>query len=129
MMSLRKLYIIGVLALAFSVLFFSWLPHPSFRELSFFPNWLVRWTDKYGNLRTAIPFIPLSVFLKVITRTSNGKILLICITLSLLAELGQLLLPLRSFDIGDILYALFGAVIGLLLELLFDTFRKKSSDL
>lgn len=128
-MLLRCLCIIAVLILVFSVFFFSWLPHPSFRELPFFPSWLVRWTDEYENLRTAIPFIPLSIFLKVITHTSNGKNLWICFALAFFAELGQLWLPLRSFDFGDILYALLGAIVGLFLKRLFELFRKKSSGL
>jgi glycopeptide antibiotics resistance protein len=99
--------------LVFSVLFFSWLPHPSFRELSFFPNWLVKWTDEYGNLRTAVPFVPLSIFLKTTIRKSYCFCFCTCVCLAMIAEIGQLLLPLRNFDVMDVGYASMGSLIGL----------------
>lgn len=104
-------YILCCMLLVFSVLFFSWLPHPSFRELSFFSNWLVEWTDKYGNLRTAVPFVPLSFFLKTTIRKSYC--FCTCLCLAMIVETGQLLLPLRNFDVEDVGYASLGSLIGL----------------
>lgn len=107
----RYIYVTLSLILIFCVLFFSWLPYPSFRELSFLPNWLVKWTDEYGNLRTAIPFVPLSIFLRA--TTSKSYCFCTCLSLAIIAETGQLLLPLRNFDIVDIGYASMGSLIGL----------------
>jgi glycopeptide antibiotics resistance protein len=128
-MKLRNLYIIPVIVFVTCILFFSWLPHPSFRNLPFFPNWLANWTDKYGNLRTAIPFVPLSFFLKITIQKSYGITLSLCLFLATVAELGQILLPFRSFDFGDILFALIGCIVGLFFFFLFDFCRKKSTSL
>lgn len=110
-----------------SVLYYSWLPEPSFDNEIYMPLWLVKFTNEYGILRTGIPFILLGVNI-VILRVKNlnyFKNFIILLTLLLIAELGQLFLPHRHFDIADILIGTIAIVIGLFIgELLMYIFKK-----
>jgi len=105
-------FILTILVL--SVLYFSWLPEPSFRYLSFMPTWLIKWTDRYGRMRTAVPFIPLSFITYTIwgNKKNNKIIFLILFTLAFLAEFVQLFIPHRFFDLVDIFWAVMGIIIG-----------------
>jgi glycopeptide antibiotics resistance protein len=101
------------------VFYFSWLPNPNIGIKSYFPHWLGEWTNKNGNLRTAVPFVFLGFLLEIgfvdyqDIRKKRLIILAILITIVFVAELGQLYLPLRHFDIEDILWGIFGSILGL----------------
>lgn len=106
--------------LVLSVLYFSWLPEPSFRYLSFMPKWLIYWTDKYGRMRTAVPFIPISFIAYAIWKDKKKKnlIFLALWLLAFCAEFVQLFIPHRYFDLIDILWAVMGIILGRFLLLL-----------
>jgi drug/metabolite transporter (DMT)-like permease len=104
------------------VFYFSWIPEPRLSLSEYMPAWLSQWTDNETNmnLRTAIPFVFLGVLVAVwLLRTNQswyrwiaGWLLLVAVVV--VAEAGQLLLPLRHFDWGDIGWGAVGAAAGLL---------------
>ncbi len=104
------------------VFYFSWIPEPRLGLSNYVPAWLSAWTDKDTNmnLRTAIPFVFLGLLVAVwLLRTHQpwyqwvtGWLLLVAVVV--IAEAGQLLLPLRHFDWGDIGWGAAGAAAGLL---------------
>jgi glycopeptide antibiotics resistance protein len=101
------------------VFYFSWEPNPNIGLKPYFPHWLGAWTNKNGNLRTAVPFIFLGALLELgfVNIQENWKkrinILILLTVIVFIAELGQLFLPQRHFDIADILWGIFGSMIGL----------------
>lgn len=113
------LFIAGIVA----VLYFSWLPYPNLGKYGYLPRWLSRWTDTNANMntRTAVPF----TFLGMVSgfRLLLSKLVwyrwltmwLILVLLVFLAEVGQLLLTLRHFDWGDIIWGAAGAFIGMII--------------
>jgi glycopeptide antibiotics resistance protein len=115
----RFLIIIFIILGTCLVFYFSWLPNPNIGVKPYFPHWLGEWTNKNGNLRTAIPFVFLGVLLEfgfVDLKEVWKKrlvILLILVIIVFIAELGQLFLPKRHFDIEDILWGLSGSILGL----------------
>jgi len=111
----------GFLLCGIAIVFYlSWLPDPDIGFKPFFPKWLGKWTNDNVNIRTAVPF----VFLGLIgdfSYTDNSiqpwrrrAIILTTLTIIVfLAELGQLTLPMRHFDPGDIFWGIAGAMIGI----------------
>lgn len=112
------LWIVAILGI-FLVFYFSWLPNPNIGFKAYFPTWLGKWTNNNPNLRTAVPFVFLGFFGELmIVRIDNpwckrAFILIGLIVIVLIAELGQLLLPLRHFDICDIGWGTFGSSLGI----------------
>ncbi|WP_109676924.1 hypothetical protein [Dyadobacter jejuensis] len=103
------------------VLIFSWLPNPDIGLLPIFPHWLGEWTNKNKNLRTAVPFVFLGFIGPFLPLFSNKSIwtraMLVLVSLLFLvsmAEVGQLLLPRRHFDWGDIGWGMAGTLLGML---------------
>lgn len=106
------------------VLYFSWIWSPRFSLNSFVPHWLAAWADDHANdnKRTAVPLAILGfisaaflllnkvIKLKVWCATWMGLTLVV-----LFAELGQLLLPLRSFDWLDVYWGGLGSGLPLIL--------------
>ncbi|MFD2573286.1 hypothetical protein ACFSUS_21775 [Spirosoma soli] len=105
------------------VFYFSWIPEPRLGLSKSLPGWISRWTDNDANmnLRTAIPF----VFLGLVAASwlLKAKRLwywwvsawLGLVTIVVIAEAGQLLLPRRHFDWGDIAWGAAGSAAGMLL--------------
>jgi VanZ family protein len=97
------------------VLYYSWLTEPSFKNESYLPAWLIEWTDLHGQARTAVPFF-LMGFLGFLFHENRLKAFLRFVVFSfflvLIAELGQLFLPLRFPDIMDIFYGILGGTLG-----------------
>jgi hypothetical protein len=122
--------VLSLLLLVIGVVFyFSWLPDPGFTNQTYLPNWLLRWSNHYYNLRTAVPFVALGFLLEAYTHHisfNEGKkdlsfmqnmgiaAIIVCV-----AEGGQFLLQRRSPDIMDIFYGIMGSVIGALVYNLF----------
>lgn len=103
--------VIGIL----SVLFFSWIESPRLSLSGTLPNWIAIWADQNENenIRTAVPFIFLSVLigirLIILKKTELNWWFINFVLLVLLifiAEIGQLFLPLRRFDWEDIGWAI-----------------------
>ena len=126
---LLLLFVLGIAA----VFYFSWLPQPRLGKSAYLPQWLTNWTDSNANmnLRTAIPFIFLGMICGLRLLLSKPVwyrwliMWLTLVLLVLLAEAGQLILPLRHFDWGDILWGAIGAFIGMILMLPFGPLLKR----
>lgn len=105
-------YYILIIFVACSVLYISWLESPRLSLNNWLPEWITDWTDKNQNQnsRTAIPFIFISIItgIKLIYTKATYLVWVIyggCfIALVFLAEVGQLFIPLRAFDWGDIFW-------------------------
>lgn len=117
---IHLLIYIGIVFLVFIVLLFSWLPSPSFKNLEFLPEWLIVWTDIHGWVRTAVPFVPLSVLVfALLGKHVRNKWIYLCLfLLAFLAELVQIFLPMRVFDWMDIVWACVGILTGRVLLIL-----------
>lgn len=105
-----------------AVFYFSWLSSPRLGLSGTLPVWLVSWADasENENLRTGVPFIFLGFLTAVLLIRNSAPInkwlffWFSLIMLAVIAELGQLFLPLRSFDLEDIAWAAIGAAVGLI---------------
>jgi hypothetical protein len=119
-MRLIVLYIF--LTIGVSIVFYlSWLPSPDLSQIWFMPAWLGQWTNKHDTMRTGVPFVFLGIMTGAIlvkkkrTRISwfYGWLLLIAVVS--VAEIGQLFLPRRVFDLKDIAWGGVGSFLGLTL--------------
>lgn len=119
---MRSIFWWGVLIFGIVVvLYFSWIKSPRFEYNQWVPSFLAKWADKHenDNVRTAVPL----VFLGLVTgsyliyrKLPKHKWLICWLGLSVLvviAELGQLFLPLRSPDFKDVYWGALGAGLGL----------------
>ena len=119
---LKNVFFCGLLVLgAGLVLYLSWQPHPQMATDWFIPRWVAAWADENRNdtIRTAVPFVALGWLLGGWLALQNRPwrqwplawaALLALVTL---AEVGQLFLASRSFDLGDIGWGAAGALLGL----------------
>lgn len=103
-----------------AVVYFSWIPDPSFRHLSWMPRWLRRWADRNVNGRTAVPMLLLGMTLGWLlhgARVAGGRMWGGCFGglcgLVVLVELGQLFLPQRTCDWRDVAWGAAGSAAGL----------------
>lgn len=117
---MRTVVYIGVFVGVLLVLLLSWLPSPDIGDVLPFPTGLKKWINDNMNLRTAVPFIFLGIFAAIIISSLPQRMiacfwaLLLLLAVVILAETGQLLLPKRHFDWGDIGYGLLGSITGML---------------
>ncbi len=101
------------------ILYLSWLPSPDIGDVLPFPTWLRQWTNKNMNLRTAVPFLFLGLiaelFLTGKKAGNAGRLwaLVLLVSIVSIAEIGQLWLPKRHFDWGDIGYGIAGSLLGM----------------
>ena len=115
------------------VFYFSWVPNPDIGLLPIFPAWLGRWINVNGNLRTAVPFVVLGgtgdiLFVRHSPRLRKRVlVLLLLLSVVLIAELGQLYLPERTFDWLDVAWAMAGAISGMLVIQLSKKLSPKNS--
>ncbi len=126
---LLLLFVIGV------VFYFSWLPDPSFKNESYLPEWILNWSNRYYNLRTAIPFVAVGFLLqayaqqKSSNRINHDKNLnfiqntAIAAVIVCIAEGGQFLIQKRSQDLLDVFYGIIGSLAGGLAYNLFNRLR------
>lgn len=118
-----------------AVFYFSWLPDPSFKDETYLPKWLLKWSDHYYNLRTAIPFLVVGFLLESYTQNKDSNeidysknlnfiqnigisTIIVCI-----AEGGQFLIQKRNPDLMDVFYGILGSLIGALAFNLFKRFK------
>lgn len=119
-MRMKAINICIVLSVA-SVFYFSWLPSPRLILSGVLPEWITKWTDTNANMnvRTAVPFVLLGLLGGLwVVKTKLPWYSWIIVWLGLvsvviLAEIGQLFLPLRHFDWGDVLWGALGALAGI----------------
>jgi glycopeptide antibiotics resistance protein len=126
---LLLVFVIGV------VFYFSWLPDPSFKNESYLPKWILNWSNRYYNLRTAIPFVAVGFLLEAYTQQkSSDKInynknlnfiqnTAIAAVIVCIAEGGQFLIQKRSQDLIDVFYGIIGSLMGALAYNLFNRLR------
>lgn len=122
----HKIVLLLLLLVIAVVFYFSWLSDPGFASETYLPDWLLRWSNYYYNLRTAIPFLALGFLLEVYTdnNTLNKKIynerlsfvqnMVIATIVVIIAEGGQFIIEKRSPDLMDIFYGIIGSLIGAL---------------
>ena len=99
---------------------FQLIPDPALNDVSWLPRWLAGWADRFGNLRTAVPFLLLGLLGGYRLRKTQypprtwwgvwGALL----ALVTLVEVGQSFLPLRHCDWRDIAWGSVGAAAGML---------------
>ncbi len=104
-----------------SVFYFSWLPRPQLGSQVPLPGPLAAWVDAAANenLRTAVPFflLGLATGARLRLRKAGFRMWifhgLVMVGIAAVAELGQLFIPARTCDSGDIAWAAVGAAVGL----------------
>jgi hypothetical protein len=103
------------------VLYLSWRTHPRMEEVGFIPDWVSAWADERRNdtLRTAVPFVALG-WLVGGWLWMHGRpwrqwlwAWAALVVLVIVAEIGQVFMPERSFDLADIGWGAAGALLGL----------------
>jgi hypothetical protein len=96
---------------------------PVLAEIAWLPDWLTKWADTHGELRTAVPFFVLSFYIGLEawlafpkSRSLPALIWLLGAyglgALLLLVELLQIPMPDRHFTWGDIGFGLLGILSG-----------------
>lgn len=82
------------------------------------PGWLAKWGNVYHNLRTAVPFVLMGLVagLYGVKRKKGFRFYGVCLVgmflIVLVAEVGQLFLPNRHFDVMDIFFGVLGGSVG-----------------
>lgn len=105
------------------VFYFSWIDSPRLSLTGLLPDFITKRTDsrRYENLRTGVPFIFLGLVigLKLILKKASLRYWVLsffCLTaLVVVAELGQLFLPLRTFDLKDVFWGSIASFFTLLI--------------
>lgn len=122
-MRLFLIFIVTIIGVAL-VFYLSWLPQPKLGLNWFIPKWLATWADAHKNetVRTGVPFILLGIVISIyllLLKSNWFSWLASWLVLSivvLLAEIGQLYLPHRSFDWWDVCWGSAGAMFGLVVS-------------
>lgn len=128
---LKYLLIITSVMMTGVILYFSWVPDPNIGDLAILHGWFSDWINSYGNLRTAVPFFVFALFFELVYHWSSLKSRIILIIGSLIivsiAEVGQLLLPKRHFDLMDIIFGLSGTIMGLIIGIIIKSLLRPSA--
>lgn len=115
-------YLLSVIGIVI-VFYFSWIDSPRLSLSGMLPKFITNWTDsnRYENIRTGVPFVFLSFVVGVKLFANRAALRywifsFFCLTAVVcIAELGQLFLPLRMFDLKDIFWGSFASFFGLVL--------------
>ncbi len=118
---MKLLLRIACVLLAGAVFYFSWLPQPQLATQVPMPGFFAAWVDAatHQNLRTAVPFLlwGLAAGFGLRQRQAPARAWvvqgLLMTGVACLAELGQLFIPARTCDAGDVGWAAAGAAAGL----------------
>ena len=124
---MKFLKVLTASAIIIIIFYLSWVRNPNFDQLSVIPNWLNRWSNLHGQLRTAVPFIPLGFLLNTYKKKWYISLtgFLICLIVVIIAELGQFFIPTRYPDIIDIFFGVLGALLGMVLQNIFQKIEVK----
>ena len=92
-------------------------PESQMTQLSWLPGWLANLADRDPNIRTAVPFVPLTFLLSLGLRKCRVKRALlwsvtVCGLCLVLSELGQRFIPHRTADVKDLLWGGGGIALG-----------------
>jgi hypothetical protein len=122
--------------LVICIVYFSLRSSPHLLETGWMPDWLGKWADRNGELRTVVPYIFASIIWSTIVISNKGdqtngaslsRLILGCsilFGLLVVTELWQLFLPLRSTSWGDIGWGSVGILLGLGFGLLFGLLKQ-----
>jgi VanZ family protein len=108
---MNRITIFLILSCIGIIFYFSWLPNGKFGNETYLPAALLAWSNTYFNLRTALPFIVLGMFLSV--RNKAKVAFTYCMVVVCVAEGGQFYMPERNPDGMDVLFAALGSVVGI----------------
>ena len=124
---MKFLKVLTASAIIIIIFYLSWVRNPNFDQLSVIPNWLNRWSNLHGQLRTAVPFIPLGFLLNTYKKKWYISLtgLLICLIVVIIAELGQFFIPTRYPDIIDVFFGVLGALLGMVFQNIFQKIEVK----
>ena len=124
---MKFLKVLTASAIIIIIFYLSWVRNPNFDQLSVIPNWLNRWSNLHGQLRTAVPFIPLGFLLNTYKKKWYISLtgFLICLIVVIIAELGQFFIPTRYPDIIDVFFGVLGAVLGMVFQNIFQKIEVK----
>jgi glycopeptide antibiotics resistance protein len=107
-----------------AVFYYSWLPDPDLRNETYLPNWLLKWSNYYYNLRTEVPFVALGYLLETYSYKRSAdethldknlifiKNMIIAAVVACIAEGGQFLIKRRSPDLMDVFFGILGSIVG-----------------
>ena len=112
----RIIFFIFLFLSIFCVFYFSWLPNPSFKNQSYLPLFIVKWSDEFVRLRTAVPFVLIGFclnYLLIKSQYARWKGLFISLIIVSVAEIGQFFLPHRFPDFMDVVFAQLGSLLGM----------------
>ncbi|TRX15879.1 VanZ family protein [Flavobacterium franklandianum] len=112
------------------IFYLSWLPNGHLGEETYLPSWLLAWSNHHFNLRTAIPFFALSFLMQCwysISAPTGAKIkipfwvfnLTCAAVLVCIVEGGQFFIAHRHPDSMDVVYGIFGSLLGCVLYSIF----------
>lgn len=122
----KKTILIPLCIVVVIVFYYSWLPDSQMKSETYLPDWLLNWSNRYYNLRTAIPFIAFGYLLQAYSIRKNAnkmdvnKNLIFIQNLGIagfvvfIAESGQFLIAGRSPDLMDIYFGIIGSLLGAL---------------
>lgn len=128
----KKLILFTLFIVVGLVFYYSWIPDQRLTSETYLPQWLLDWSNKYYNLRTAVPFVAFGNLLQAysMNRQPSHKIvntnlifmqnLAVAGIVACIAEGGQFMVKDRSPDIMDIYFAIIGSLVGATLYNLFN---------
>lgn len=134
----NKIVLLLLFFVIVAIFYFSWLPNPRFTTETYLPQWILNWSNKYYNLRTAVPFIAFGFLQGAYSQhknldniDANKKVIFfqnlgIATAIACIAECGQFLVKDRSPDLMDIYYGTIGSLIGASIYALFSKTRLRS---
>ncbi|WP_418263488.1 VanZ family protein [Flavobacterium faecale] len=120
----KKIILFLLLVTIAIVFYYSWQSDPSLENNTYLPQWLLKWSNEYYNLRTAIPFLAVGFLLEAYSqykgiyemnynqKASFFQNIGIATIIAFVAEGGQFLIQSRSPDLMDVFYATIGSLIG-----------------
>jgi len=113
--------VLAILSLAYLIFDLSWKANSKMMEVDWVPGNLALWADSNARLRTGLPLLGVGL------ASSAGLILrgsppirwlqawIAMVIVVAVAEVGQIWLPERTADIGDVATGALGAALGLAL--------------
>ncbi|MCX6868824.1 MAG: VanZ family protein [Verrucomicrobia bacterium] len=110
-------FLVPAAVLMLLILAASWAPDSRMTQLGWVPRWVAILADRFPNIRTAVPFIPLAFLLVCGLRIRGSKrplawTLMLSLACLCLAEFGQIFLPGRTADGWDLLWGGGGVLLG-----------------
>lgn len=132
---MRRIFILLAIVCISLVFYLSWIPNPAMTGIQWLPRWLGVWADEFPRFRTAVPFLGLGglcgmILISTGRRKRDWLIAWVGLTgLTMVCELGQLLIPRRVFDPIDVFWGSSGAAMGLALTMIVNHCRIRRSEI